>query len=265
MTWLMPAMSKPEIGLSMLYCLGKPFDEMVKEIPNVSTYHVELIDDGFHALDKRRVQKLNVIRASYGKKFTVHAPFVGVNLALPPDSLLKAIVRRLKDSIVNTEALGCDVWVFHPGLTTATSMFYPGMDWTRNIENVRVIFKFAEDMGVTACIENIMQGFVMKNVEEFRRFYDEVDENIGFAFDTGHANVVGQVEEFLTEFSTKIAHVHAHDNHGKSDEHLGIGFGTIDWNKVANHLKNASFNKVLMIESVEHIEESIKRLKNLFS
>jgi sugar phosphate isomerase/epimerase len=256
-------MSKLEIGLSMLYCLGKPFDEMLKQGSTVSTEYVELVDDGFHALNGKRVNALNNVRRSYGKKFTVHAPFVGVNLALPPDSLLRAIVRRLKKSIIYAAALESSVWVFHPGFTTATSMFYPGMDWTRNIEGIRVLFKFAEDHGVNAGVENIMQGCLMKNVEDFRRFYDEIGENVGFVLDTGHANVTGQLGSFLAEFSDRIVHVHAHDNRGKSDEHLGIGYGTIDWDNVAANLKRVSFNRVVMIESIEHIDESIERLKTL--
>jgi sugar phosphate isomerase/epimerase len=256
-------MVKPEIGLSMLYCLGEPFGKMAAEIPGTKPSCIELVDDGFHALDKKNVATLNGIRQSYDKKYTVHAPFVGINIALPPGPLLNATLRRLKDSIVNAAALDCEMWVFHPGMRTATSMFYPGMDWTRNLESIRLLFRFARDHGVEACVENIMEAFVIKNPDEFRRFYDEIGENIGLAFDTGHANVVGELEGFLAEFSDRIVHVHAHDNHGKSDEHLGIGYGNIDWELVAKHLKRVSFRKAVIVESVEHIDESIQRLEKL--
>jgi len=142
-------------------------------------------------------------------------------------------------------------------------MFYPGMDWTRNLESVRLLFRFARDHGVEACLENIMEAFVMKNVDQFRRFYDEIGEDVGLAFDVGHANVVGELEDFLEGFSDKMVHVHAHDNHGKSDEHLGVGYGNIDWNLVAKHLKRVSFSKAVIIESVEHIDESIQKLERL--
>lgn len=258
-------MVKPEIGLSMLYCLGEPFGRMAEQILKVRTTCIELVDDGLHALDKKNVATLNNIRQSYDKKYAIHAPFVGINIALPSNPLLNATLRRLKKSIVNANALDCKMWIFHPGLKTATSMFYPGMDWTRNLDSIRLLFRFARDHGVEACVENIMEAFVMKNVEEFRRFYDEVGENIGLALDTGHANVVGQLESFLTEFSDRIVHVHAHDNHGKSDEHLGVGYGNIDWEMVAKHLKRAFFDRTVIVESVEHIDESIHRLEQLLS
>jgi sugar phosphate isomerase/epimerase len=263
MTQLVCDMVKPEIGLSMLYCLGEPFGKMAEEIPKARTTWIELVDEGLHALDKKRVAALNSIRKSYGIRYTVHAPFVGINIALPSDPLLNATLRRLKKSIVNASALDCEMWVFHPGMKTATSMFYPGMDWNRNLKSVRLLFRFAGDNGVGASIENIMEAFVMKNVEEFRRFYGEIGMDAGLTLDTGHANVVGQLEGFLTEFSNRIVHVHAHDNHGKSDEHLGVGYGNIDWNMVAEHLKKASFDKVVIVESVEHIEESFQTLERL--
>lgn len=256
-------MAKPEIGLSMLYCLGEPFGKMAEQIPKAKTTCIELVDDGLHALDKKRVAALNRLKQSYDVKYTVHGPFVGINIALPSSPLLSTTLRRMKKSIVNASALDCEMWVFHPGLKTATSMFYPGMDWTRNLDSVRLLFRFAGDHGVEACVENIMEAFVMKNVEEFKRFYTEIGEDIGLALDTGHANVVGQLEGFLTEFSDKTVHVHAHDNHGKSDEHLGVGYGNIDWDMVAKHLKRASFDKIVIVESVEHIEESMRRLERL--
>ena len=258
-------MAKPEIGLSMLYCLGEPFAKMLDEIPRTKTMCIELVDEGLHALDKRRVVALNTIKSSHSKKYTVHAPFVGVNIALPSDPLLNATLRRMKKSIVNASALDCEMWVFHPGMKTATSMFYPGMDWTRNLDSVRELLKFAADYGVEACIENIMEAFVMKNVEEFKRFYSEIGEEVGLAFDIGHANVVGQLEGFLSEFSNEFVHIHAHDNHGKSDEHLGVGYGNIDWSMVAEELKRARFKRIVIVESVEHIEESIRRLEHLLS
>lgn len=256
-------MVKPKIGLSMLYCLGEPFEKMADEIPKTKPTYIELVDDGLHTLDKKNVAKLNRIGQCYDKKYTVHAPFVGINIALPPGPLLNATLKRLKESIVNAAALDCKMWVFHPGMRTATSMFYPGVDWTRNLESVRLLFRFARDHGVEACVENIMEAFVMKNVDEFKRFYDEVGEDIGLAFDTGHANVVEELEGFLTTFSDKMVHVHAHDNHGKSDEHLCVGDGNIDWDLVATHLERVSYSKAVIVESIEHIDESIQRLEKL--
>lgn len=258
-------MATSEIGLSMLYCLGAPFKKMVEEIPKVQASYIEIIDDGLHTLDKKKTVKLNEIGKSHGTKYAVHAPFAGINISLPSRPLLNATLKRLKESIVNASALDCQMWVFHPGMRTGISAFYPSSDWARNLESVRSLVEFAKDHGVKASIENVMELFVMKDVEEFRRFYSEVNEDVGLAFDTGHANLIGQVEGFLTEFPDKIVHVHAHDNHGKRDQHLGIGYGNINWERFAGLLKKAPRDKIVIVESVEHIEESMQKLKQLLA
>jgi sugar phosphate isomerase/epimerase len=258
-------MTKPEIGVSMLYCLSEPFKKMVKKIPKAETAYVEIVDDGFHELNKQRVAMLKEIGESYGLKYSVHAPFAGINIAVQSKPLLNATLKRLKQSIVNASLLNCHLWVFHPGMKTGISMFYPGMDWTRNLESVRFLLKFAGNYGVEVAIENVISMFLMKNVEDFKKFYDDINENIGLVLDTGHANISGQLEEFLTVFSDRIVHVHAHDNLGEVDQHLGIGYGNIDWKNVAKLLQKANYNKIIVVESVEHVEESVQKLKQLFA
>jgi sugar phosphate isomerase/epimerase len=116
---------------------------------------------------------------------------------------------------------------------------------------------------VNAVLENVMAPFVIRSIEDFKRFYEEIDEPIGLVLDTGHANITGELQCFLTGLSAKIAHVHAHDNVGKSDQHLGIGYGNIDWKNTVELLKKSSYKGIVMVESVEHVHESVQRLRQL--
>jgi len=260
-------MVKPKIGLSTLFCLSEPFKKMTEHILRTAATYIEIVDEGLHALNNRRVQILNELAVSQGLKYTVHAPFADINIASPSKPLLNAMLKRLKKSITYAIALNCQVWVFHPGLKTGVSMFYPGKEWVQNMKTASLLFKFANDHGVEAAIENVPEPFpfVMKSVEDFTRFYNEVNEDIGLVLDIGHANINGQIEPFLTTFADKIVHIHVHDNHGKSDQHLGIGYGTTDWKKVANLLRRISYDKIVTIESVEHIKESMQKLKQLLA
>jgi len=260
-------MVKPEIGLSMLYCLGEPFKKMTEHLHRAEPACIEIVDDGFHTLDKHRVSILKSIGESYGLKYSVHAPFADINIASPSKPLLKAMLKRLKKSITYASTLNAYVWVFHPGLKTGVSMFYPNMDWLQNLEATHLLLKIANDYGVRIAIENVPEPFpfLMKSVEDFTKFYEAINEDIGLVFDVGHANLNGQIERFLTVFKDNIVHIHAHDNDGKDDQHLGIGLGNIDWNNVANLLRKISYDKIIIIESVEQIEESKHKLKHLFT
>lgn len=259
-------MAKPEIGMSMLYCLGEPFSKMTKHLATTKTVHIEIVDDGFHALTKQKVLTLKNIGMAHGLKFSVHAPFSDINIASPSKPILRTVLKRLEKSIACASDLNAYLWVFHPGLKTGISMFYPHMDWLQNLKSIKLLLKIADDYGVRIAIENVPEPypFLMKNVEHFTRFYEEINEKIGLALDIGHANINRQTEQFLTNFADKIVHIHAHDNYGKDDQHLGVSYGMVDWNKTAQLLKEISYNKTVIVESVEHIEESLSRLKQLF-
>jgi sugar phosphate isomerase/epimerase len=240
---------------------------MTENLAKLPTDYVEVIDDGFHTLNKQRVSTLNAIGKSYDLQYSVHAPFADINIASPSKPILKAMLKRLEKSISCANTLNAYVWVFHPGLRTGISMFYPGMDWIQNQKTIRLLLKISEDYGVKIAIENVPEpfSFLMKSVEDFTKFYQEIGENIGLVFDIGHANLNGQIERFLTAFADKIVHIHAHDNNGNHDQHLGIGYGNINWNSFANTLKRIGYDKTIIVESVEHIEESVQKLDQLLS
>jgi sugar phosphate isomerase/epimerase len=260
-------MDKPQIGVSMLFCLSEPFEKMCGRLSKIETACIEIVDDGFHALNERRASKLKDIGESQGLEYSVHAPFADINIASLSKPILNAMIKRLKKSIVCARVLNAYVWVLHPGLKTGVSMFYPGMDWRQNLNSVRLLCQTAQDHGVEIAIENVPEPFpfLMKSVEHFTKFYDEIDEKIGLVLDIGHANIGGQIESYLTVFRKRIVHMHASDNDGKSDEHMGIGYATINWQKVAELLKTMSYTGVVVNESVDHVDEGTQRLRQLLT
>jgi len=260
-------MPKPKIGISMLYCLGEPFSKMVQRLATVETSYIEVVDDGLHALSKKRISILNEVAKSRGIKYTVHAPFADVNIASSSKPLLNAMLKRLKQSIAYANALNAQVWVFHPGIQTGISPFYPGADWKQNVKSICALYKTAEEHGVKIAVENVPEPypFIMKTVEDFTKFYKETNLNIDMVLDVGHANLNAQTELFLKTFTDKIAHIHASDNTGEMDQHLGIGYGKINWHQFAETLKEIAYDKTVIVESVEHAEESLTKLKQLLA
>jgi len=258
--------ARPKFGISMLYCLGEPFRKMVDRLAETSAEYVEVVDDGFHELDNRRVSVLREIGVSHGLKYSVHAPFADVNIASPSYRLRRVMLKRLEQSIRHARALDAYVWVFHPGLKTGISSFYPGVDWLQNLKSIQALSKIAGDCGVNIAIENVPEPYpgLMKSVKDFEEFYAQFSGDVGMVLDVGHSNVNGQTESFIRAFSDKIVHMHLSDNDGGSDQHLGIGHGDVDWNRLAGLMKNMEYDKTAVIECVEHVEESLERLRQLF-
>jgi sugar phosphate isomerase/epimerase len=259
-------MVKPEIGLSMLHCLNEPFPLALKRLGQVGVKHVELTDEGLHTLNKRRAKKLNEIAKTHNLDFVVHAPWAGINVANPSPAIRRAVLKRLEYSIVVAGQLDCRLWLFHPGSRTGLSHFYPGSDWQLNLQSVRTLLNLARREDVEIAIENTPEPFpsLMKSVDEFHRFYEELDDDIGMVLDVAHANLNNQIPDFIEQFSKKIVHMHVSDNKGDSDMHLGIGHGNIDWNAFTKLVKVANYSKLIMIESTEHLDESLKFLREQF-
>ncbi len=257
----------PQIGLSMLFCLGEPFPTLIERLQKVTTSQVEVLDEGLHALNGRRVEALRKVAKSRSTEFTVHAPFVDINIASPNAILRRTILKRLEKSLFYARQLECRLWVFHSGKRTGVSHLYPGSDWQLNIESIGTLLKTARQHGVDIAIENLPEPFpfLMKSVEDFSRFYDEFDDELGIVLDVGHAHINQQVRNFINRFPQKIVHVHVSDNDGTSDAHLGIGCGTINWEDVAEAFKKVNYGEVIMLESVEHVEKSLQKLRRLFT
>ncbi len=126
-------MPKPEIGLSMLFCLEEPFSSLIERLRNAATRQVEIVDEALHTFNSRRLSSLKKVAKSCDLELSVHAPFVDINIASPSTVLRRAILKRLGKSIFYAGQLGCRLWIFHPGKATGVSHFYPGLDWQLNI------------------------------------------------------------------------------------------------------------------------------------
>lgn len=255
-----------KIGLSMLYCLGEPFSFLLKELRKVEVKNVEVIDEGYHAFDDKRVHAIKRIAQERDLQVTVHSPLADVNIASPETSFRRTVLKRLKKSILLSSQLESSLWVFHPGLTTGISHFYPDLDWELNLKSARELADTADQCGMNISIENCPDSFpfLLKSVKDFLRFYSELGEtDIGLTLDVGHANTNNQIYEFIERFPDRIVHTHLHDNRGDFDSHLGIGDGNIDWRSVVKALRGIDYKGVLLIESEKNIEESLRRLMML--
>jgi len=259
-------MSKAKVGVSMLFCLGEPFNRMVKRLGKMDTRYIEIVDDGFQELNKKRVVTLKEAAKSFGLEYSLHAPFADINIASPSKDMLNAAIKRLKQSMAYAVELDAKVWVFHPGALTGISQFYPGAEWKQNSESIQELYEAAEEYGLNIALENLpgKYWFLMHKPEEFMRFYRETSLPVGIALDLGHAHLEAQVEPFFKLLADKIVHIHASDNDGSDDQHLGIGQGKIDYNWLRQTLDRMGYDKAVIIESTTNIPESIRKLKELF-
>ena len=66
--------------------------------------------------------------------------------------------------------------------------------------------------------------------------------------DLGHAHLEGDLVDAIETVSEHIALVHAHDNRGRSDDHLLPFDGTIDWPAALTALQKVGYEGTMMLE-----------------
>jgi sugar phosphate isomerase/epimerase len=120
----------------------------------------------------------------------------------------------------------------HPGFVSPVGKLVPEKVWEMQKTALVEIGRCAEEHGILACVENMIdiKDFLCRYPEELLGITEGLD-GIGITLDVGHANSVGKVDAFLVHMK-QVNHLHIHDNHGRSDEHLALGDGTINWEKV---------------------------------
>jgi sugar phosphate isomerase/epimerase len=251
----------------MLYCLGEPFNRMVKRLGTMDTKYIEILDDGTHDLDKKRITLLKEASKSYNLTYSLHAPFADVNIASPIKPLLDASLKRLKQSLANASAIDAKMWVFHPGQRTGIAGFYPGADFKQMCQSIKKVYAVAEEYGINIALENLpaKYWFLMNTPEEFQKMYKETNLPIGITLDLGHANLEGQIQPFFNLLADKIVHIHASNNDGSEDQHYGVEDGNIDYNLFAETLNKIGYDKTVVVESMHKVPQSIQKLKQLLA
>lgn len=96
-------------------------------------------------------------------------------------------------------------------------------------ENLHKAGEYAAECGVRICVENLPEG-----ISTWGTLSDIVEsadsEMVGYCLDAGHSWCSGvDPALWVPVMGNKLFVTHFHDNHGKKDEHLSPGFGTIHW------------------------------------
>jgi sugar phosphate isomerase/epimerase len=83
------------------------------------------------------------------------------------------------------------------------------------------------------------------------RFLEMTHLDLGFVFDTGHANIGNGIKPEFDIMKDRIRSTHVHDNDGKNDTHLfpliSEG-GTIDWKETMTMLRSRDGQYPLLLE-----------------
>ncbi|MBU7030556.1 MAG: sugar phosphate isomerase/epimerase, partial [Theionarchaea archaeon] len=177
--------------------------------------------------------------------------------------ILKESLRQITENIEKANTYNAEAVCIHPGHYSPLSIHFKEKAHTVHIQSLKKLTRKAEECNVSLGIENMPYFPILcaRTPEEVKKILSEVDsDSLGFTFDVGHANITGNVHQFLT-LKEYITTVHLHDNHGDQDAHRALGEGTVPLDVIKGLTKKKLIIEVNMYPDAL---KSLKVLKTLF-
>lgn len=235
--------------------MNHPKENLLKEMESIASMGFDFIDLTIEApkatpeIISRNMEKIRSLLSGRGVFLVGHAAWF-LEISHPYEGIREAVVREIGKALGVAEKLGINKFTVHPHTTPG---IYGRLLSKRlleiNIKSFTEIVEIAEPMGISICAENNPFGLFSKP-DEFRKLFRRVPK-VKFHLDMGHAFVSGGqggISEFARKFGKKIAHVHVHDNFGRSDDHLPIGAGSIDFKKALGEIKRIGYDDTFTLE-----------------
>lgn len=248
-----------KIGASALAGIEKPLEDTLEFIENLGLEYVELV----HQFPCEYIDTDTL--ETYSLKYTIHAPFMDVNIASLQDKSRLNSIAQIKESIDFANEINAQAVVIHPGLTSfLPNKYFPDKVLKSANDSIKELGEYSADLGVLATVENMpnFPSMIYQNIYELNDLLVSLDMTM--TLDIGHANHAGYpVDEMYFD---SIKHIHAHDNFGDDDSHLALGEGSIELNTIINTLENNNFDGIYIIEvnDYDSIKKSYEYMKKNF-
>ena len=248
-----------KIGASTLAGIEFELEKTLDFIENLGIEYAELV----HQYPAEFID--TEILESYSLKYSIHAPFMDVNIASLQDQSRLNSIDQIKSSIDLANEINAEAVVVHPGVTS----FLPNKYFKKEVyefanESIKEIEDYAKDLGVLATIENMpnFESMIYQNIADLNQLL--VENEMHMTLDIGHANHVGYAPEDMIFDSIK--HVHVHDNLGDDDSHLPLGEGSIDLKYIINTLESKNYDGIYILEvnDYDSIKKSYEYMKKNF-
>ena len=217
-------------------------------------------------LDALTLADLSRARAdlSYGPSLSFHAPFMDLCPAAIDSRIREATIARFTQIFDVAEVLRPKAIVFHSGYEKWKYSLSVSPWLENSVELWTPFIERAKRLGMTIAIENIFED----EPSSLRMLMEAAgSEHFGICFDTGHFNLFSTVplETWLCELGKYIVELHLHDNDRSADQHLPIGEGVFDFEKLFEALRGRECINTIENHAPDRVLLSLQRLAALTS
>jgi len=244
----------------LYYGFPSKIEEKIELIKNNKFNGVFLFWDGYFLNNVGKIKEANL------EIETVHLPFDNCNELWVPGKKGDDYVETIIEAIKQISSEGIKTVIFH-----VSSGDMPPSYNEFGLMRLEKILKVVEEHRVYFALENL------RRLDYLDYVYDNLaNKYLKFCFDSGHANAFTKnIENFPWEkYQDKLLCVHLHDNNSYTDQHLIPFRGNINWQLLAQKLKEINYQGPLTCEAVntnslnnerEYVEEiklSLERIES---
>src|SRR3972149_3505355 len=228
-----------------------PYPYLLKRMDYIleSGINPEVYMDAFFISEAHKAD-LERVREAFAKKgltVTLHGPYMDLNAGSMAERTRLFTVETYEKVFKVIEHLRPKTVVLHAGYHEKKYKGDYNLWLSQSLKTWHPLVEEAERLGTIIAVENIFE----KEPSTLKLLMERIPSpDFGICIDAGHMRVFSTVEmeDWFSALGPRIAEVHLHDNHGKHDDHLPLGEGTIDFPRFLSLLAVYAEDPVYTIE-----------------
>jgi sugar phosphate isomerase/epimerase len=196
--------------------------------------------------------------AALGVPFSVHGPFIRVNIGSTSEAKRRAGIELHRRHISVAAALGARLYLVHPDRQRSPSPRQPAV-----VEALKRSFSELRDLQERYHVPVVVENMPILGLSHFTAPGDLDLCGLGLALDVGHAAVSDTLTAWLKDSRDVLRHVHLHDNGGPSDgdQHRPLGTGVVDAAAVITKARDAGASMVIEHKTGDDVLASLYYLR----
>lgn len=204
-----------------------------------------------------------------GRRITAHLAFMDLAPGSRDPKIREISRERLMAAAEMAGQLKAEQAVAHLGFDHRTNPEPEAEEW---VSRAAPVFAGLADrlagLGCRLALENVFEQDPEVHLLLCKAMAQLSPTKVGFCFDAGHALAFSStsVKKWWDAFQSNLWEMHLHDNRGKGDEHLPVGWGEVNWQYISEGLARIEQRPVITLEPHRepHLWGSLRGMARLF-
>ncbi len=182
-----------------------------------------------------------------GRSVSLHGPFIDLSPGSPDPEIMAVTRRRLEQLLQLIPIFKPLSVVCHAGYDRVRYGFLADTWLEQAVATWGWLGVAIAAAGSQLVLENVYED----GPDDLAGLFERLRKHgVGFCLDVGHHSAFGRapLSEWLAMLGPDLRHLHLHDNHGESDEHLPLGQGSIDFTPLWQFLEQQERRPLLTLE-----------------